>query len=88
MSRGRNAAAAFPAALVLVTGVLLIGCESSERLDPTPLKKDGTQSLEFEADDIARAESASQAVQDYCAGAVSEAQRIGCLSHVDEGDIP
>ena len=70
------------------------GCADGKRtgqpqsLDPTPTKLDGTESQEFEADDISRAEGASQAVRDYCAGAVSEAQEVGCLSHVDEGDIP
>lgn len=51
-------------------------------------KLDGTESQEFEADDIARAEAASPAVQDYCAGAVSEAQEAGCLGHVEESEIP
>jgi hypothetical protein len=69
------------AALVLAFG----GCES---YDSTPEKIDGTESYEFEADDIDRAEEASDAVKGYCAGAVSEAQRIGCESHVTEEDIP
>lgn len=59
-----------------------------DEIDPTPERLDGTSSYEFEPDDIARAESASQELQDYCAGAVSEAQEIGCLSHVDPEDIP
>lgn len=73
----------------------LAGCgatspTSSERppIDPTPEKLDGSSSYEFEADDIERAEAASPAVQEYCAGAVSRAQEVGCLSHVDESDIP
>ncbi len=57
-------------------------------LDPTPETLDGSSSDEFESDDIQRAEEASSEVQDYCSGAVSEAQYIGCLSHVDESDIP
>lgn len=56
--------------------------------DPTPEKLDGSSSYEFEQDDIEQAESASPEVQDYCEGAVSEAQELGCLSHVEEGDIP
>lgn len=85
-------------AIALATLVLLAGCDDygsggsggrdGSGIDPTPETLDGSSSQEFEADDIARAEGASEAVQDYCSGAVSEAQRVGCLSHVDEGDIP
>lgn len=57
-------------------------------IDPMPTKLDGTRSTEFEPDDIERARSASDRVREYCAGAVSEAQWVGCLSHVDESDIP
>lgn len=56
--------------------------------DPTPETIDGTPSHEFEPADIQQAEGASSAVQDYCAGTVSEAQEAGCLSHVDDSDIP
>jgi hypothetical protein len=42
-------------------------------VDPTPERIDGTPSHEFEQD---------------CADAVSEAQRVGCESHVTEDDIP
>ncbi len=83
-SGGLSVTAAFAAALLILLG----GCSTSDSVDPTPLKKDGTQSFEFEQADIERAESASPEVQDYCDGAVSEAQRVGCLSHVDEEDIP
>jgi len=66
-----------------------VGCgSSSQSIDLTPEKLDGSESFEFESDDIERAENASEAVRDYCAGAVSEAQEVGCLSHVDESDIP
>jgi hypothetical protein len=51
-------------------------------------KLDGTPSQELEAEDIEQAENASEEVQEYCSGAVSEAQEVGCLSHVDESDIP
>lgn len=75
--------------LVLVAMLGLVGCSQQKReVDPTPEKLDGTPSMEFEADDIERAENASDAVAEYCAGAVSEAQEVGCLSHVDESDIP
>lgn len=76
--------------------LLLAACgetESTESggsagIDATPEKLDGSSSYEFESDDIDRAESASPEVQAYCEGAVSEAQEVGCLSHVDESDIP
>jgi hypothetical protein len=67
------------------------GCDSETegpQLDPTPTEQDGSPSTEFELADIEPAESASPEVQAYCASAVSAAQRIGCLSHVDESDIP
>jgi hypothetical protein len=65
---------------------LLGGCGSG--VDPTPERQDGTSSLEFEQDDIDRANHASDAVREYCAGAVSEAQRVGCESHVTDEDLP
>ena len=66
-----------------------VACSGSKRnVDPTPEKLDGSPSLEFEADDIERANNASDAVEEYCDGAVSEAQYVGCLSHVDESDLP
>jgi hypothetical protein len=66
--------------------IALAGCASET--DPTPEKTDGTPSYEFEQDDIDRAEGASDSVKDYCSGAVSEAQRVGCESHVTDDDIP
>ena len=63
------------------------GCGDSE-LDRTPEKLDGSSSQEFEAEDIEHAENASEAVQEYCGDIASEAQRIGCLSHVDESEVP
>ena len=84
------------AAIVLVAGA--IGCDeggdgrysndSTPSISDRPLKQDGKPSDEFEPEDIERAENASEAVKDYCADAVSEAQRVGCESHVDESDIP
>jgi hypothetical protein len=61
---------------------------SGSSIDSTPEKMDGSSSYEFEAEDIERAESASPEVQEYCAGASSEAQEVGCLSHVEANDIP
>lgn len=72
----------------VLVALVLAGCSGSESLDPTPTKLDGTESQEFEADDIEAAESASDAVKEYCDGAVSEAQRIGCMAHVEESDLP
>jgi hypothetical protein len=59
-----------------------------ESYDATPEKIDGSESYQFEPDDIERAEEASDAVKEYCSGVVSEAQRIGCESHVTEEDLP
>ncbi len=76
--------------LPVVVALAFAGCGASSdgELDRTPEKLDGTPSHEFEQDDIDRAEGASDAVKEYCAGAVSEAQRLGCESHVTEEDIP
>ena len=51
-------------------------------VDPTPERLDGTSSQEFEQEDIDAANGASKAVQNYCSGAVSEAQQTGCEAHV------
>ena len=64
----------------------LAGCGSS--VDATPEKLDGTESHEFEHQDLDAAVGASDAVKEYCAAAVSEAQRLGCESHVTEEDLP
>jgi len=76
--------------MALLLAIALAGCGESGggALDPTPEKLDGTPSYEFEQDDLDRAEDASDAVKEYCADAVSEAQRIGCESHVTEEEIP
>jgi hypothetical protein len=80
----------------MVAALALAACGETESgsgpegqgLDPTPEKLDGSSSNEFEPNDIERAESASPEVREYCEGAVSEAQELGCLSHVDESDVP
>jgi hypothetical protein len=69
-----------------VAVVLIAGCGSTQ--DPTPENLDGTESYEFEQEDLDAADNASDAVRDYCSGAVSEAQRLGCESHVTEDEIP
>jgi hypothetical protein len=74
-------------AVVAVPFLLAVG-GCSGGVDPTPEDKNGVPSHEFEQDDIDRANNASDAVKEYCSGAVSEAQEVGCLSHVDESDIP
>lgn len=76
-----------PVALA-VAAFAAAGCGTGQDVDPTPERLDGSSSQEFEADDIERANGASDAVRDYCAGAVSEAQRVGCESHVTDADIP
>ena len=89
--RTRRSASILGCCAVLVLGFSGCGASSnatSGNLDPTPEKLDGTSSTEFEADDLERAENASEAVQEYCGDVESEAQRLGCLSHVDESDIP
>jgi len=77
-------------ARILPVAIALAGCgEAIEpTVDPTPEKKDGSPSYEFEQDDLDAAEEASPEVKDYCAGAVSEAQRLGCESHVSPEDVP
>lgn len=74
--------------VVMALGGCASDTGSGGRVDTTPEKSDGTPSQEFEQEDIDAAERASDAVKDYCAGAVSEAQRVGCESHVTEGEIP
>jgi hypothetical protein len=63
------------------------GAEGSG-VDSTPQKVDGTESHEFEQEDLDAAAGASDSVKEYCAGAVSEAQRLGCESHVTDDEIP
>ena len=76
-------------ALLAVVGTVA-GCGSSggSSLDSTPEKLDGTESYEFEQDDLDAAAEASDEVKQYCADAVSEAQRLGCESHVTDEDLP
>ena len=73
--------------VLALLAVVAFGCGGGA-IDPTPERSDGTESREFERDDIERAEEASDAVKEYCSGAKSEAQYVGCLSHVTEDDIP
>jgi hypothetical protein len=41
-----------------------------------------------EQEDLDPAEGASDAVKEYCADAVSDAQRVACESHVTKDEIP
>lgn len=76
-------------AIACTLALSMTGCADDQTpVAPGPVKQDGTRSSEFEQDDIDRADNASDAVKEYCSGAVSEAQRLGCESHVDESDIP
>lgn len=69
--------------------IALAGCGSDgASIDSTPEKVDGTESHEFEQDDLDAAAGASDAVKEYCADAVSEAQRLGCEAHVTDADLP
>jgi hypothetical protein len=77
--------------VAILMALALAGCGSGSggsELDATPEKIDGSPSYEFEQEDLDAAEGASDAVKEYCADAVSEAQRLGCESHVTEDDIP
>lgn len=56
-------------------------------LDPEPEKLDGSESLEFEREDLEAARNAGRLVELYCESASSEAQYEGCLSHVVEDDV-
>jgi hypothetical protein len=76
------------AAILMALALAGCGTGGSSELDPTPEKIDGSSSYEFEQEDLEAAEGASDAVKEYCADAVSEAQRLGCESHVTEDDIP
>lgn len=71
---------------VVLVIAALAGCGSS--VDSTPEKLDGTESYEFEQEDIDAAEEASDEVKDYCSDAVSEAQRVGCEAHVTDDEVP
>lgn len=75
--------------VLLTLGIVLLsaGCGVGG-VDPTPEDKNGVPSHAFEQEDIDRANHASAAVKAYCSGAVSEAQYVGCLSHVSESDLP
>jgi hypothetical protein len=77
--------------VAILVALALAGCGSGSggsELDATPEKIDGSPSYEFEQEDLDAAEGASDAVKEYCADAVSEAQRVGCESHVTEDEIP
>ena len=77
--------------VAILMALALAGCGSGSggsELDATPEKIDGSPSYEFEQEDLDAAEGASDAVKEYRADAVSEAQRLGCESHVTEDEIP
>lgn len=77
--------------VAILMALALAGCGSGSggsELDATPEKIDGSPSYEFEQEDLDAAEGASDAVKEYCGDAVSEAQRVGCESHVTEDEIP
>ncbi len=61
-----------------------------EGINPRPMKQNGEPSYEFEPEDIERAEEGykDEGLREYCEGAVSEAQEVGCLSHVNPWEVP
>lgn len=71
---------------LLILALAIAGC--GESVDSTPERLDGSESHEFEQEDLDAAAGASDAVREYCSDAVSEAQRLGCESHVTEDEIP
>ena len=76
------------AVALIVAVVAGCGSDSTSDIDSTPTKLDGTESHEFAPEDIEAAREASDAVKEYCADAVSEAQRLGCEAHVTNEDLP
>jgi hypothetical protein len=66
------------------------GAIGGEPINPYPLKQNGEPSYEFEPEDIERAEEGAEdeALREYCEEAVSEAQEVGCLSHVEPWEVP
>ncbi|MGH2948305.1 MAG: hypothetical protein ACRDPC_18965 [Solirubrobacteraceae bacterium] len=76
------------ALVLVVAGLAGCGSGGESSLDSTPEKLDGTESYEFEQDDLDAAAGANDAVKEYCADAVSEAPRLGCESHVTDEDLP
>lgn len=56
-------------------------------LDPEPEKLDGSESHEFDREDLEAARDAGRLIELYCESASSEAQYEGCLSHVAEEDV-
>lgn len=75
--------------VAVLAGLLVASCgdDKQREVDPTPENQFGLPSEEFESGDIEAAETASELVETYCAGAVSEAQEVGCLSHVGDSDV-
>jgi hypothetical protein len=56
-------------------------------VDPTPEESMGLLLRNSSGDDLDAAEGAGDAVKEYCPDAASEAQRLGCESHVTEDEI-
>lgn len=90
MGHGAHMTRATRLGCVALVAVMLGGCGASagSQTDATPEKLDGTSSYEFEQEDLDAADNASDDVKDYCADAVSEAQRLGCESHVTDEVLP
>ena len=74
----------------LISASLLIGaCDDAAEgiCDPGDIDATPGGSTAFEAADIERAENADCLVVIYCDDVRSEAQRVGCLSHVVSRDV-
>jgi hypothetical protein len=78
--------------------VRLLGCEEREGRGKQPLRRrlllalprgDVETNAPFRAKQHSdRGQNSMGASHTYCAGAVSEAQRLGCESHVTDDEVP
>jgi len=76
-----------PSLAVILITFAGCGADGAGGLDSTPQRFDGTESHEIEQEDVDAAAGASDAVRDYCADSVSEAQRLGCESHITDDEV-
>jgi hypothetical protein len=73
---------------VVVAAAILAGCgaDGTREIDSTPTKLDGTESHEFEQEDIDAAAGASDAVKAYC-GDAAPVDAIEPLHHGHEAAV-
>lgn len=79
--------AAFALIRLALAVFLGVGSETGYAGYEPPMRLDGTYSYEFEPEDYERAENVDALVEIYCGGIESDAQRLGCLSHVEVDDV-